>query len=122
MLDLLCLGFLNCHPINGHGQFCLGSFGPLCLLNLLIELELSDALFDHIDPFRLIHLSGAEKLDFEIYSFNLTLDNERKRLTLTRYAMCPDVSRSGEWSQFLFLSSLDFFLSLLPDNMLFLLF
>ena len=42
--------------------------------------------------------------------------------TLTKYAICPEVRRSGEWSQFLFLSSLDFFLSLPPDNMLFLLF
>ena len=36
--------------------------------------------------------------------------------------MCPDVRRSGECNQFLFLSSFDFFLSLLPDNILFLLF
>ena len=54
MLDLL--GLLNSHTIDRHGQFCLGSFGPLRFLDLLIELELTDTLFDHIDTFGLIHL------------------------------------------------------------------
>ena len=57
MLDLLRLGFLDGDTIYGDGQFCLGSFGPLCFLDLLIELELSDTLFDHVDTFGLIHLS-----------------------------------------------------------------
>ena len=56
MLDLLRLGLLNSHTIDRHGQFRLGSFGPLRFLDLLIELELSDSLFDHINTFGLIHL------------------------------------------------------------------
>ena len=57
MLDLLRLGFLDGDSINGDSQFCLRSFRPLCFLDLLIELELSDTLFDHVDTFGLIHLS-----------------------------------------------------------------
>ena len=66
MLDLLRLGFLNGDTVDGDSQFCLWSFWPLCFLDLLIELELSDALFHHIDTFGLIHLSWAKKLEYKI--------------------------------------------------------
>ena len=66
MLDLLRLGFLDGYTIYRDSQFCLWGLGSFCFLDLLIELELSDTLFDHVDTFGLIHLSWAKKLENKI--------------------------------------------------------
>ena len=66
---LLGLGLLDRHSRHRDGQLHLGRLPPrtptgpaLRLFQLLGELELLDALLDHLDPFRLVHLGAAQEL------------------------------------------------------------
>jgi hypothetical protein len=63
---LLRLGLLHGHPVHGDGQLDLGRLGlvTLRLLDLLVELELLDALLHHVDPLGCVHLRAAQKLKY----------------------------------------------------------
>ena len=68
---LLRLGLLDGHAVHGDGQLDLGGLGAaLGLFQLLVELELLNALLDHLDTLGLVNFCTAEKLKKKL---NLTL-------------------------------------------------
>ena len=68
MKKFLGLGLLDRNSFHRDGQLHLGRLPPrptgpaLRLFQLLGELELLDALLDHLDPFGLVHLGAAQEL------------------------------------------------------------
>ena len=125
MLYFFCFRFLNSNTVHWHCQFHFWSFGSLSFFYLLVEFQFSNTLFHNFNSLWLINFSGAQKLwKWEVIHSLGIQKYATQRLTLTRYAICPEVRFSGEWSQFLFFSSFDFFsfFSFPPTSLLILLF
>ena len=61
-LYYLAFGFLNGNAVDWYRQLHFGCLLSFRFAELLRETKLTDALFDHVDPFGLFDIRATEKL------------------------------------------------------------